>query len=253
MLTYSPWKIEQKAFVLERELELQRQLALTNGYLSQGAFVEEYFSQPQENSTYLRGIAQALPTLSTVSIRLHENRLDLATWQVQEFYRCLHRDEPLLERSMLVCSPIGQTLRVRAQRRLSASNPHLIEVEFEVCSLDYEGPISFLSLISSQTPDEDWYPVDSQVDRDRAMMWLQARTSSAQVAYAMRFSLWKNGQIIDQSPIRIEKREILGYSLTEHIQPGDVFVMKKRVSVTDSINYPSANLTADALMQLGLN
>lgn len=241
MLIYSPWKIEQNEFLPEQEASIEEQLTFSNGYISQRAFFEEFYPEAGSLDSYLRGIAEPLPPIATISIRLHEERFNLATWNVREFYRCLHRDKPLLERRVIADSPAGQTLRIEARRLLSPGNPHLMEIEYEVRSLNYSGPVSFLGLIGPGEASKQWYPLDTEVSLEKANFFLQSRSSATQVAAAMTFALFKNGEKVQKTPIRIEKQHILGYSITEEIRPGDVFLIRKRVAVTDSLNYPAAS------------
>ena len=152
MLTYSPWKIEQTRFAPEQEAELERQLAFSNGYISQYAFFEEFYSGSQSSGTWLRGIAGAIPPFSSVSVHLHDERLDLNTWHVQSFSRCLNRQEPLLERSVKAVSPNGRSLNLKVRRLLSTDEPGLMQVRYAVSTDSYEGPASFLSLLGEAKP-----------------------------------------------------------------------------------------------------
>ena len=56
MLHYSPWKTEQSQFDPEREVQMEEQLAFSNGYISQYAFFEEPYSGEQRIGTFIEGV-----------------------------------------------------------------------------------------------------------------------------------------------------------------------------------------------------
>lgn len=238
MLNYSPWKIEQSVFSPADEADLEKQLAFSNGYISQYAFFEEHYSGNQSLGTYLRGIPAKLPPVATLSVRLDNQRLNLHNWQVLNFYRCLHRQEPLLERRVVAKSPQGHTLEVRSSRLLSSVNPREMLVEYEVRSLDYSGPVSLLSLMGDAEVSEDWFPLYTHIDNQSAEVMCLSRRDNVQMGLEMTTDVYKNGELLTDSRIRIEKSHILGYSLIDTICPEDVFLLKKKVLFSDSVNYP---------------
>lgn len=247
ILQYSPWKIEQTEFVPEMESEIEKQLAFSNGYLSQYGFFEEYYSGEASAAIYLKGIESPLCTNTTVSVRLHEERLNVCTWKLEHFYRCLNRETLLLERRMDLTSPQGHHLEVNSKRQCCPDDPHFTDLEYTIRSVNYEGPMSVLPLIGGPEINDDWYPLQTDVALNYATLWLQSRKENVQVVMAISYEMEKNGRPVTVSPIRIEKKFIVGYSLTEHVKPGDTITLKARLYVTDSRNYPLSNLQDDAV------
>ena len=253
ILQYSPWKIEQQTFAPEQEAEVEKQLAFSNGYISQYGFFEEYYSGEASASIFLKGIESPLKANHTVSVRLLEERLDLATWKLGDFYRCLNRESLKLERKMTATSPNGDTLEIESERQLSMENPHFTDITFTIRSVNYSGPMSVLPLLGGQDISLDWYPLQTDVALNYATIWLQSRRENVQVVIGMTYELEKNGVPTQVAPIRIEKKFIVGYSLTGAIKPGDEVKLKLRVYITDSRNYPLSNLMDDALVALEKN
>ena len=70
---------------------------------------------------------------------------------------------------------------------------------------------------------------------------------NVQIVGAMAYSLLKNGQPSTAKQIRIEKRYVVGYSITDQITPGDEFTLCIRKYLTDSRNFPLRNLFEDAI------
>ena len=96
MLRYNNWSIEQDQWLPATEADLEQQLTFTNDYLCQTAHFEEHFSGSKRCCTYIKGIENPVLNISAISVRLQDERLDLAEWDVQEFYRCLHKNQPML-------------------------------------------------------------------------------------------------------------------------------------------------------------
>lgn len=247
ILQYSPWKIEQTEFVPELESEIEKQLAFSNGYISQYGFFEEYYSGEESAAIYMKGIESPICADTTISIRLHEERLNLGTWKVGQFYRCLDRESLKLERRMELTSPQGNHLEVNSSRQCRQDNPHFTDLEYTIRSLNYDGPISMLPLIGGAAINNEWYPLQTDVELNYATLWLQSRKENVQVVIAVSYEMEKNGVPTAVPPIRIEKKFIVGYSLTELVKPGDVLTLKARVYLTDSRNYPLSNLQEDAV------
>ena len=144
MLQYSPWRTEQTKFDPQNEVQAEEQLAFSNGYISQYAFFEEPYSGEQRVGTFIDGIHREgtsspleIPNPSIISLRLGDERLDLHNWQVEIFYRCLHKGETRLERNFTATSPKGFTIEAKSERRLSQKNPHILEITYTVKFVNY--------------------------------------------------------------------------------------------------------------------
>ena len=146
MLQYNNWTIEQNEWLPNEEDSIEQQLTFSNDYLCQTAHFEEYYSHPQRLCTYIKGIDDPILNISGISVRLHDERLDLGTWDVKEFYRCLHKNKPLLERRFVATSPKGATLRVQTKRQLMPQH-EIMFLEYEITSENYTGPISLLAML----------------------------------------------------------------------------------------------------------
>lgn len=247
MLEYNTWTTEQRQWDPQQEPQIEQQLSFSNDYLCQTAHFEEHYAAPQRLCTYIKGVDKPIPNISSISVRLHDERLDLATWQVKEFYRCLHKNEPLLERHFLAVSPRGFSLRVKAQRELMPDKKEGMQIIYEVQSVDYEGPISLLALLGGGEEAVEWYPLMNYVGQDCSWMWLQMRHVDLQLCCAMNYAIIKDGSRILHRPIKIEKQHIVGYSATLPIAPGERYVLQKRVVVQDSRYHEKDHLTDETI------
>ena len=90
MLHYNTWTIEQNEWLPLEETTIEQQLTFSNDYLCQTAHFEEHYSGNQLLSTYIKGVETPILNVSSISVRLHNERLDLNEWKVKTFYRCLY-------------------------------------------------------------------------------------------------------------------------------------------------------------------
>lgn len=246
MLQYNNWTIEQNEWLPQEEASIEQQLTFSNDYLCQTAHFEEYYSHPQRLCTYIKGIENPILNISGISIRLHDERLDLATWNVKEFYRCLHKNQPMLERGFLATSPKGATLRVHAKRRLIPQREVML-LEYEVTSVNYTGPISLLAMLGGSEDIQNWYPLMNQLGNNQCWLWLQLHDVDIQLCYAMHWQVLLNNSPVENRPIKIEKPHTIGYSLTTKIKAGESCLLRKHVAVVDSRNHKKENLITDAI------
>lgn len=246
MLQYNNWTIEQTEWLPEEEAIIEQQLTFSNDYLCQTAHFEEFYSHPQRLCTYIKGIDNPILNISGISIRLHDERLDLATWNVKEFYRCLHKNQPLLERKFCATSPKGATLRVHAKRQLMPQREVML-VEYEVTSENYSGPISLLAMLGGSENAQNWYPLMNHLGANQCWLWLQLHDIDIQLCYAMSWQVLHNNCPIERRPIKIEKPHTIGYSLTTKIKAGESCLLRKYVAVVDSRYHKKENLIMDAI------
>lgn len=246
MLQYNNWTIEQTEWLPEEEAIIEQQLTFSNDYLCQTAHFEEFYSHPQRLCTYIKGIDNPILNISGISIRLHDERLDLATWNVKEFYRCLHKNQPLLERKFCATSPKGATLRVHAKRQLMPQREVML-VEYEVTSENYSGPISLLAMLGGSENVQNWYPLMNHLGANQCWLWLQLHDIDIQLCYAMSWQVLHDNCPIERRPIKIEKPHTIGYSLTTKIKAGESCLLRKYVAVVDSRYHKKENLIMDAI------
>ena len=236
MLQYNNWSIEQDQWSPALEADLEQQLTFSNGYLCQTAHFEEHYSGNQRLCTYIKGIEIPILNISSLSVRLQDERLDLSNWHVEHFSRCLHKTEALLERKFVATSPNGHTLRVTATRRLMEDKKEMMQIVYRIESVNYNGPITLLALLSGGEETDKWYTLMNHVNDDSCWQWSHLPFMNLQVCCAMNYSLTKNGVAVQKRPIKIEKQDVIGFSLTQPIKAGDVLELTKNVAVQDSLH-----------------
>lgn len=236
MLQYNNWSIEQGEWLPMQESELEQQLTFSNDYLCQTAHFEEHYSGERRLCTYIKGVETPILNISAISVRLHDERLDLAQWRVEQFSRTLRKNEALLEREFVATSPNGHTLHVTATRRLLADKKEMMQLVYRIQSINYEGPMTILSLLRGGEDADRWYSLMNHVDDSICWQWSQLPAQNVQVCCAMNYHLTKNGVVVDKRPIKVEKQEVIGFSVTQSVKEGDVFELTKNVVVQDSLH-----------------
>ena len=119
-LQHDPWCIIEDGFHESKQLESESIFSLGNGYIGQRGNFEEYYSgekmigsyiggiyypEPAEHGIWKNGYADTndkivnAPNWNIISVRLNDERLDLASWDVKNFKRTLNMREGFLERS----------------------------------------------------------------------------------------------------------------------------------------------------------
>ncbi len=247
MLQYNTWTIEQNEWSPAQELNFEQQLTFSNDYLCQTAHLEEHYSGAQRLCTYVKGIDTVILNISAISIRLNDERLDLNEWKVDNFYRCLHKNQPMLERHFTATSPKGYTLNVIARRQLLMDKKECMRLEYEVQSVNYTGPITILSVLCGGEDAQKWYPLMNHVGDDFCWTWMQLQPVNVQLCCAMNYQLRKNTTWISQRPIKVEKQDAIGYSVTQKMVPNDKFLLCKNVAVVDSLRYKKEQLIDEAV------
>jgi maltose phosphorylase len=236
LLQYNNWTIEQHSWDPSHEEEIEQQLSFSNGYICQTAHFEEHYCGVKRLHTFINGIEQPILNLSSISIRLHDERLDLSTWQVKDFYRCLHKNQPTLERRFTATSPKGATIQVKALRHLLPTQEAMV-IDYQITSVNYDGPISFLAMLGDSDDKREWYPLMNHIGQDYCWLWLQLHKLNIQLCCAMTWTILYNNEPLIQRPIKIEKQHTIGYSLMTSIHPGDTCQLLKKVAIMDSRNH----------------
>ena len=153
----------------------------------------------------------------------------------------------MLERHVTATSPKGHTIKIIARRQLMLDKRECMRLDYEVQSINYAGPITILSILSAGDDAQKWYPLMNYVGDDLCWTWMQLQPVNMQVCSAMNYHLTKNGTLVTQRPIKVEKQDVIGFSLTQKVVPNDTLVLHKNVIVVDSLRYAKEQLIDEAV------
>ena len=270
-LQTDPWCIVEEGFHVNKQLASESIFSLGNGHIGQRANFEEYYSGETMLGSYIAGIYYPeraergnwkngysdtndriinAPNWTAISVRLNDDRLDLAEWDVQNFKRVLNMREGFLERSFEAISSKGHRIQVNVKRFLSMAETEVGAISYSVKSLNYEGRISFLPLIDGDVKNQYtnynelfWNVLQTKTEQDVSHLWAQTRRMDFHVCAALTYVLYKNNEQLNVNPTKIEKEKVAGFSIGCDVRIGDTVCLNKYVAVINSLNHPREELT----------
>ena len=238
------WNIIEDKFHADNLRMSESIFSLGNGRFGQRGNFEEPYSSNSYQGSFVAGIPfldktrvawwkngfpyyyTRIPNAanwSSIHLRLIDEELDLAQWDVESFNRRLDMYDGISYRDVKVTSPRGNSLQLHVEHLANMAFPDLCLISYNVTSLNYSGKLSLLPLLeanlnerSEQTEERIWNLLDSGVAHDCAYLWTQTRREDAQVCYAMTYQFYKNHKEASHNPIRIEKGKQTGFSLGIH-------------------------------------
>ena len=175
-------------------------------------------------------------------MRLIDEELDLAFWDVHQFERRLDMKTGVSYRDFEATSPKGHTLRVHIEHINSIDNQNLCLIKYSVTSVNYEGKISIVPYINSDVKHESsnfndrmWDTLRAETSNDYAYIWVQTKRRDTQVCCTMSYQLFKNSNETQTSPVKIEKERLTGFSAGADVKPGEKITLIKYVAVFSSL------------------
>lgn len=270
-LQTDPWSIVEEGFHSNKQLASESIFSLGNGHMGQRANFEEFYSGETMLGSYIAGIYYPeraergnwkngysdtndkivnAPNWAGIVVRLNDDQLDLGTWDVHNFKRVLNMHEGYLERTFEAISQKGHKIQVSVKRFLSMAESEVGAISYSVKSINYEGRISFMPLIDADVRNHltnynepFWNVLQIKTDQDVSHLWAQTRRIDFHVCCAQTFVFYKNNELLNIIPTKIEKEKAAGYSIGTDVRIGDTVCINKYVAVLSSLNHPYDELT----------
>lgn len=277
-LKIDEWNIIEDKFNAENLRMSESIFSLGNGRFGQRGNFEEPYSSDTYRGSYVAGISfldktrvgwwkngfpdfyARIPNAadwSRISLRLIDEELDLAQWDVNRFKRQLNMKTGVSLRDFEVTSPKGNSLNVHVEHIINRTYPDLCHILYQVTSINYTGKISLVPSISINTTEEGeysdekiWNILRSGIAEDCAYLWTQTRREDGQVCYAMNYQFLKNNKEVAINPIRIEKEKQTGFSIGADVKPGDTVTLIKYVALHSSLYHEREGLVDSAISEV---
>lgn len=271
------WNIIEDSFQADRMRWSESIFSLGNGRFGQRGYFEEPYSSDSYRGTFVAGITfldktrvnwwkngfpqfytriPNAPEWSRISLRLIDEELDLAQWDVDSFNRRLDMKAGISYRDVEVTSPRGNKLRLHVEHIADMARPNLCLIKYSVTSLNYAGKVSLVPTFDgdiaqhTEHPDEKiWNILRSGTTSDCAYLWTQTRREDAQTCYAMTYRFFKNNKETFANPIRIEKEKQTGFSVGIEVKPGDTATLIKYIGITSSLYYERQDLIEESISE----
>ena len=269
------WNIIEEGFHADLLRSSESIFSLGNGRFGQRGNFEEPYGSDCYPGSYVAGITyqdrtrvgwwkNGFPRYYTripnaanwsyVGLRLADEALDTARWDIHQFSRRLDMRGGISYRDMELSSPRGNRLRLHVEHIADMARPDLCLIRFAVTSVGYSGRLSLIPQIvgdnmndTARPGEKVWNVLRLGTTNDCAYMWTQTRREDAQVCYAMTFHFLKNGRDVQPNPIRIEKETSTGFSLGVDVRPGDTVTLVKYVCIASSLYYERNDLVDQSM------
>ena len=276
-LKVDEWNIVEEGFHADKQRASESIFSIGNGRLGQRGNFEEPYTSDSLLGSYLAGFSfldrtrvgwwkngypkfysrvPNAPNWSGIRIRLIDEELNLAEWDIHEFERKLRMEDGVLERNFTVTSPKAHMLQIHVEHFNNMKEQNLSLIKYSVTSIDYEGKISMVPYIDGDVMHESanddknlWNILRAEVSNEYAYLWAQIKRENAQVCCAMSFRLFKNSKEISSAPIKIEKERNVGYSIGTDVKPGDTLHLYKYTSIVSSLYCDPKELTDTAISE----
>ena len=271
------WNVIEESFHADNLRAFESIFSLGNGRLGQRGNFEETYSSDTLQGSYLAGISYLdktrvgwwkngypnyftripnAPNWSGIIVRLIDEELDLALWDVDSFERRLDMKEGISYRDFQVTSPKGHKLKVHVEHITSMANQNLCIIKYSVTSVNYEGKISLVPFINGDVKHETsnfnekmWNILRAETTSEYACLWTQTRHEDSQVCSCMTYQLFKNSKEITGNPIKIEKEKMTGFSIGADVKPGERVTLIKYTAVLSSLYYDRQLLVDEAVSE----
>ncbi|MDO9152643.1 MAG: family 65 glycosyl hydrolase domain-containing protein [Paludibacter sp.] len=270
-LQLDPWCIIEEGFNEDKQLKSESIFSIGNGKIGQRANFEEYYSGETMLGSYLGGVYFPepvadnnrkigysstndkiinTPNWSVISVRLNDEKLDMATWDIKNFRRVLNMREGFLERTFEATSFKGHRIQVTAKRFLSMAETEIGAISFTIKSLNFEGRISFQPLIDgdvknniSNFDEPFWNVLQTKTEQDVSFLWAQTKRNDFHFCAALTYVMYKNNELMNVNPTKIEKEKVAGFSIGADVKIGETVCLNKYVAITSSLNHSRDELT----------
>lgn len=269
------WNIIENNFHADRLRASESIFSLGNGRFGQRGNFEESYSSDTLQGSYVAGITfldrtrvgwwkngyprffsriPNAPNWSGIYLRLIDEELDLAQWDIESYSRRLDMKEGISYRDFEVTSPKGNTLKIHVEHVNSMANQSLCLIKYSVTSVNYEGKISLVPYLNGDVKHESsnfnekmWNILRAETTNDYAYLWTQTKREDSQLCCAMTYQLFKNSKEINTSPIKIEKEKLTGFSAGADVKPGERITLVKYTAIQSSLYCDRQELVENAV------
>ena len=271
------WNIIEEGFHADNLRASESIFSLGNGRLGQRGNFEETYSSDSLQGSYVAGISfldrtrvgwwkngyphffsriPNAPNWSGIHLRLIDEEVDLAQWDVDSFERRLDMKKGISYRDFEVTSPKGNTLKIHVEHINSMAHQNLCLIKYSVTSVNYEGKISVVPYINGDVKHENsnfnekmWNILRAETTNEYAYLWTQTKREDSQVCCAMTYQVFKNSKELSISPIKIEKEKLTGFSAGADVKPGERITLIKYTTILSSLYYDRQELVEHAVAE----
>jgi maltose phosphorylase len=269
------WKIIETKFDPSRQEQAESIFSIGNGSFGQRANFEEDYSGKTLQGSYVGGVyypdktrvgwwkngypeyfAKVLNACNWTGIRIEIDgeSLDLAKAEIKHFYRELDMQNGLLTRKFRCVLSNGKEVDVHSMRFCSMHNEEIAAIRYSVTPVNFSGNIKFNIYLDGNVKNSDanydeffWLEDTQRVGIKKGVVSARTKKTNFLVATAMRFSFWRNDELLDIHPNCSQKSLYVENNFEHYLEKGNTYTLKKYVSITSTINHSEFDTVAEAI------
>lgn len=268
------WKIIEEGFHPEFNRITESLCSIGNGKLGQRGMFEEKYSGDTLQGSYVAGVyfpdktrvgwwkngypeyfAKVINSVNWIGLNIHVNGvvLDLNTVSVRSFVRELNMRDGYLYRSFIAKMPGGEKIKVETRRFLSIVNDECGALEYSVTALNFSGELVVVPYLDFDVMNEDsnyeqkfWEETTKSAGDGDAYIAAKTKKLDFHVAAAMKYTLLKDGEIMDLPSLPSERKKYVANIVTIPVTEGETISIQKYAGIVSSMNYRAEALVAKA-------
>ncbi len=271
---HHPWKIIQNYWDKEQQEDAEAIFSLGNGKMGHRGNLEEFFSGPTLQGTYISGIyypdktkvgwwkigypdyfakiANA-PDWRGVKLWVNGKRLDLYKLEISDFYRELNMKHGYLYKSFIATFPSGEKVFVESTRFLSIVHDELGLIKYSFRPINFSGEFILLLDLNADVKNRDanygdrfWSVLEQGFDPVPFVV-SETKKTFFQVVNAFDYELEIDGEKVENlSRQFINKPMYVGLQIFLNLNQGQTVTVYKYASVTSSLYYPKGQKLKEA-------
>jgi maltose phosphorylase len=273
-LETNEWKIIERSWNAANHPKSESIFSLGNGRMGQRANFEEDYSGKSLQGSYIAGVyypdktkvgwwkngypeyfAKVLNSVNWIGLRLEfaDQKLDLNTAKVTDFYRELNMREGYLLRSFTAELADGKQVKVEVTRFLSIVQDEIGAIRYQFTPLNFSGEVKITNYLDFDVKNEDsnydekfWEEVEKNVASQKGLVTARTKKTGFVVSAAMRYALEENGKTIAHTPQTAERLNYVENVASIAVNQGTTYTIYKYAAVVSSLNYAEGKLLAVA-------
>jgi len=269
------WKIMEHGFDPAKQQHAESIFSIGNGVFGQRANFEETYSGASLQGSYVGGVyypdktrvgwwkngypeyfAKVLNSCNWIGINIEVDGelLDLNVQKPRAFYRELDMQKGILTRRFKVKFSQGKELQVESLRFCSMDNDEIAAIKFTVTPLNFDGNVKFTPYLDGKVHNHDsnydeffWEEDSHKVDVQKGYLCTTTKKTKFSVATAMRFSFWKNEELLTIHPNCHARAFYVENNFEHFLEQGNSYVLKKYVSVVSTVHHSETSVIPRAI------
>ena len=265
------WSIIEEGFSPAKNRFAESIMSLGNGHMGLRGNFEEDYSGDTLKGTYIAGVYYPdktvvgwwkigypeyyakVPNATNfigIGVEIDGRKLDLASWEIDDFRRELNMKEGFLSRKFTASTADGEIcVEVETKRFLSMSRREICAVSYSIKPLHGSACIKFEPLLDGNITNEDanydevfWEEIDRECREGSGELIMRTKKSDFKVATAMEYEL--AGAV--ESLNKISRKKYISNELEVEAAEDQDICLHKYIGVTTDRDYEPGEIAAEA-------